>query len=162
MAVRAEDLAALEAGEALGEGLAAAGAFYAAEYPRALGQGDERGLYVKKLGGLAALEIGEALGPAHALRAGAQDEAHAFAGAALIKAEGLLAGEMEHQVALAGAAAEHYLHGVHAAGVVFAYAADLLVAGELEAEKLDGVKRGLVAYGEAAALVAVEGGAVGP
>ena len=126
------------------------------------GQGYARLLDVEELLGLAGLVVGEALLAAHALGLFPEHQAHGAAAGALIDVEGLLAGEVEEQVALSGAAAEHDLYGVHAAGVVLADADDLLVLGAADVQQLDGVERGLVADGESAALVAVEFGAVGP
>ena len=69
---------------------------------------------------------------------------------------------MEQQIPLAGAASEHHLYGVHAAGVVLGDAYGLLIPGMLQLQQLHGVQRRLEADGQPAALMPVEGNAPGP
>ena len=63
---------------------------------------------------------------------------------------------MKQQVALADAAPEQRLNGVHAAGIVFRDAHDLLVTGKAQLQQLGGVARGLVTDRQPAAGVAVK------
>lgn len=69
---------------------------------------------------------------------------------------------MEQQITLADAAAQHHLDGIQAAGIIFGNADHLLIVGKFQLQKLDGIKAGLVADGQAAALVAVEGRTIIP
>lgn len=90
------------------------------------------------------------------LRPRPEHQAHGLARGAVIKRERLFAAHMKQQVALADAAPEQRLNGVHAAGVVFRDAHDLLVAGEGQLQQLGGVARGLISDRQPAAGVAVK------
>ena len=91
---------------------------------RLFGQIQARFLHVKQLLGSCFLVVGKGLLPGHPLRLQAQHKAYRPAVLPVIEGEGLLACQMEQQIALPHAAAQHYLDSIHAAGVVFRYAED--------------------------------------
>ena len=63
---------------------------------------------------------------------------------------------MEQQVALTDAAAQQYLNGIHAAGVVFRNTNDLFVIRKFNIQQIHGVQRRFIPDGHAATLVTVE------
>ena len=123
---------------------------------------DGRFLHVEHFAGFTGLIIGEGLLAGHLPVSGLENQAHGFSVLPVVKGERLLAAHMEQEVALAHAAAQNHLYGVHAAGVVFCDADHLLILRETQIQQLNGIQRRLVADGQATAHMPVECGALFP
>ena len=117
--------------------LTAARAAVRVEELRLLRQRDGRGLDIEQVGRLLRLIVGERFLARHPLRPRPEHQAHGLARGAVIKRKCLLAAHVKQQVALADAAAEQRLNGVHAAGIVFRDAHDLLGNGKVAANMVD-------------------------
>ena len=63
---------------------------------------------------------------------------------------------MKQQVALADAAPQHHLNGIHAAGIVLADAHHLLIVGKADVQQLHSILCSPVADAQAAAAVTVK------
>ena len=116
--------------------LTAAFAVIAVEDPGGSGQGNPGFHHVEEL--LAAPVKIIALGflRGHVQGLGLQHQPDGLAGCPVVEGEGLLAGHVKQQIALADAAPQHHLNGIHTAGIVFRNTHHLLVVREGDVQQL--------------------------
>ena len=91
-----------------------------------------------------------------------QHKTYRLACFAVVERERLLTGHVEEQIAFTDAAAENYLNGIAAAGIIFRNANHLLIIGKCQIQQVNCVQCSTIADSEAGANMAVKCGGFFP
>ena len=130
VAVQAQLSAASQANPVGACAFAAAFAGVRIKQPCLFRQGDGRILHVEHILRVTGLVVIKRLLPGHALGLWFQNQPDGRAGVAVVERKGLFAPHMKQQVAFADAAAQNHRNRIHAAGIIFRDAHNLLILGK--------------------------------